>query len=61
MAVRKMALKDSSEKPKLLDENGIRSFIANPKFLTQTPTALPIVEFPLVNFPPASEEPASDF
>ncbi|KAJ6490765.1 P-loop containing nucleoside triphosphate hydrolase protein [Mycena vitilis] len=57
MAVRKMALKDSSEKPKLLDENGIRSFIANPKFLTQTPTALPVVEFPLVNFPPASEEP----
>ncbi|KAJ7154205.1 hypothetical protein C8R46DRAFT_1356943 [Mycena filopes] len=57
MAARRM--QDSAEKlPKnLIDDNlGMRSFIANPKFLTHTPTMLPTVEFPLVKLPPADEE-----
>ncbi|KAF7364001.1 Helicase C-terminal domain-containing protein [Mycena sanguinolenta] len=49
MAARRLALEESSEKiPKIEHESGMRAFIANPKFLTQTPTVLPIIEFPLV-------------
>ncbi|KAJ6531108.1 P-loop containing nucleoside triphosphate hydrolase protein [Mycena capillaripes] len=57
MAARRVALKDSTEKiPDLIYESGMRSFIANPKFLTQTPAALPVVEFPLVKIAPVAEE-----
>ncbi|KAJ6501924.1 P-loop containing nucleoside triphosphate hydrolase protein [Mycena sanguinolenta] len=57
MAARRLALKDSTEKiPKLIYESGMRSFIANPKFLTHTPTVLPVVEFPLVKLAPTEDD-----
>ncbi|KAJ7264890.1 P-loop containing nucleoside triphosphate hydrolase protein [Mycena haematopus] len=57
MAARRIALKDSTEKlPKVINESGMRSFIANPKFLTHTPTALPTVEFSLVKLVPPDRE-----
>ncbi|KAF7337866.1 Helicase C-terminal domain-containing protein [Mycena venus] len=60
MAARRMALKDSTEKiPKLINESGMRAFIANPKFLAQSPTSLPIVEFPLVKLLPLDDEDVS--
>ncbi|KAJ7193843.1 P-loop containing nucleoside triphosphate hydrolase protein [Mycena pura] len=48
MAARRLALRDSEKIPKLLDETGMRAFIANPKFLTHTSDKLPVVDFPLV-------------
>ncbi|KAF8205525.1 P-loop containing nucleoside triphosphate hydrolase protein [Mycena galopus ATCC 62051] len=57
MALRRTALKDSTEKiPKIINEAGMRSFIANPKFITNAPTMLPIVEFPLIKIAPPDEE-----
>ncbi|KAJ7706893.1 P-loop containing nucleoside triphosphate hydrolase protein [Mycena rosella] len=57
MAARRLALKDSQEKiPKLLEENGMRTFIANPKFFTREPTALPTIRVPLVKLAPTVDE-----
>ncbi|KAJ7080414.1 P-loop containing nucleoside triphosphate hydrolase protein [Mycena belliarum] len=59
MAARRLALKDSKEKiPKLLEETGMRTFIANPKFITTEPTNLPTVDVPLVRLAPAVDEDA---
>ncbi|KAJ7436218.1 P-loop containing nucleoside triphosphate hydrolase protein [Mycena latifolia] len=59
MAARKKALKDSKEKiPKLLEENGMRAFIANPKFITCEPTDLPTIQVPLVKLAPTLDEDA---
>ncbi|KAJ7137908.1 P-loop containing nucleoside triphosphate hydrolase protein [Mycena epipterygia] len=60
MAARRLALKDSQEKiPKLIQENGMRAFIANPKFLTHTPTILPTIKVPLVKLAPKVDEDSS--
>ncbi|KAJ7766642.1 P-loop containing nucleoside triphosphate hydrolase protein [Mycena metata] len=63
MAIRRIVLKDSPEKvPKNFidddDNGGMRSFIANPKFITDAPTMLPVVEFPVVKIPPVDQEDA---
>ncbi|KAJ6526270.1 SNF2 family N-terminal domain-containing protein [Mycena vulgaris] len=59
VAARRLALKDSQEKiPSLLKENGMRSFIANPKFLTHEPTILPTLRVPLVKLAPTFDEDA---
>ncbi|KAF8163635.1 hypothetical protein B0H34DRAFT_781279 [Crassisporium funariophilum] len=53
MVARRATLKNSQEKlPKLLEEAGMRHYIANPKFIIQSPVSpLPVVNFPLVNLP----------
>ncbi|KAK7038234.1 helicase C-terminal domain-containing protein [Favolaschia claudopus] len=60
MAGRRLALKNSTEKiPNLLiNESGMRSFIANPKFITYDSESpeLPLVEFPLVKLPPPADD-----
>ncbi|KAK7019510.1 helicase C-terminal domain-containing protein [Favolaschia claudopus] len=58
MAGRRLALKNSTEKiPNLLiNESGMRSFIANPKFITYESSELPVVGFPLVKLPPPSDD-----
>ncbi|KAJ6501926.1 P-loop containing nucleoside triphosphate hydrolase protein [Mycena sanguinolenta] len=57
MAARRLVLEESSEKiPKIEHESGMRAFIANPKFLTHTPTVLPVVEFPLVKLAPPEDD-----
>ncbi|KAJ7029382.1 P-loop containing nucleoside triphosphate hydrolase protein [Mycena alexandri] len=63
MAIRRIDLKDSPEKvPKNFidddDNGGMRSFIANPKFITDAPTILPIVKFPLIKTLPVDKEDA---
>jgi len=56
MVVRRNALKNSQEKlPKLIEEAGMRHYIANPKFITQTPTLIPTIDFPLLDLPQAAE------
>ncbi|KAF9014155.1 hypothetical protein BDQ17DRAFT_1536631 [Cyathus striatus] len=52
MVSRRNALKDSPEKlPKLIEEAGMRHFIANPKFIGDPPKDLPQVSFKLFNIP----------
>ncbi|KAJ3576884.1 hypothetical protein NP233_g125 [Leucocoprinus birnbaumii] len=52
MVERRNLFKGSHDKmPKLIEESGMRHFIANPKFLTHVPERLPQVELPLLRFP----------
>ncbi|KXN91423.1 DNA repair protein rad5 [Leucoagaricus sp. SymC.cos] len=52
MVGRRNMLKSSHGRiPKLIEESGMRHFIANPKFLTHVPERLPKVELPLLHFP----------
>ncbi|KAF9449589.1 hypothetical protein P691DRAFT_702942 [Macrolepiota fuliginosa MF-IS2] len=52
MVERRTLFKGSHDKiPKLIEESGMRHFIANPKFLTHKPERLPTAEFPLIHFP----------
>ncbi|KAF9469380.1 P-loop containing nucleoside triphosphate hydrolase protein [Collybia nuda] len=49
MVNRRNALKDRQEKlPKLIEESGMRHFIANPKFLEQVPERYSVVDVPLL-------------
>ncbi|KAF7295657.1 Helicase C-terminal domain-containing protein [Mycena indigotica] len=51
MAARRKALQDVAQMPKLIEEAGFRSYIANPKFLPETPMEdVPSFEAPLVKF-----------
>ncbi|CAK5265119.1 unnamed protein product [Mycena citricolor] len=53
MARRRAELKAGKGKtPRLIDEVGMRTFIANPKFLTHRPTELVAFDHPLVRIPP---------
>ncbi|KAJ7633078.1 P-loop containing nucleoside triphosphate hydrolase protein [Roridomyces roridus] len=55
MAERRLVLKDKALK--MLQEKGMRDFIANPKFLTHVPTNLPVVDVPFVKLAvPENEE-----
>ncbi|KAK0239544.1 SNF2 family N-terminal domain-containing protein [Armillaria nabsnona] len=57
MVSRRTALQDCPDKlPKLIDESGMRHYIANPRFITERPKYLPSVEFPLFNIP--AQDPA---
>ncbi|KAF7302336.1 Helicase C-terminal domain-containing protein [Mycena chlorophos] len=57
MAARRKALKDAEKMPKLLEEAGFRAFIANPKFLPETPPdAIPHFEVPLVKLAPTASD-----
>ncbi|KAJ6622904.1 hypothetical protein B0H10DRAFT_2011949 [Mycena sp. CBHHK59/15] len=61
IAARRLALKDSQEKqPKLIHDNGMRDFIANPKFLTRTPIDTPTMKVPLIKLPPSEPSMAED-
>ncbi|KAF8197540.1 hypothetical protein BJ912DRAFT_922970 [Pholiota molesta] len=58
MVARRRALKSSQEKlPKLLEEAGMRYYIANPKFITHEPVLTPTNKFPLVDLPPELLQP----
>ncbi|KAJ7073880.1 hypothetical protein C8F01DRAFT_4069 [Mycena amicta] len=49
MAARRRALQDVEKMPKLIEEAGFRAFIANPKFLPETPLdGIPQIDVPLV-------------
>ncbi|KAJ3516660.1 hypothetical protein NLJ89_g1000 [Agrocybe chaxingu] len=53
MVQRRAVLRNSQEKmPKLLEEAGMRHYIANPKFITHPPTVASIIDFPLIQLPP---------
>ncbi|KAF8891332.1 SNF2 family N-terminal domain-containing protein [Infundibulicybe gibba] len=52
MVARRSLLQGSQDKlPKLIEEAGMRHYIANPKFLSHAPTLLSTVDFPLINIP----------
>ncbi|KAF9556010.1 hypothetical protein CPC08DRAFT_711560 [Agrocybe pediades] len=53
MVARKTALKNSQEKlPKVIEEAGMRHYIANPKFIDRELVPTRIEEFPLIQLPP---------
>ncbi|CAA7270930.1 unnamed protein product [Cyclocybe aegerita] len=53
MVQRRAILRNSQEKmPKLLEEAGMRHYIANPKFITHPPTVASNIDFPLIQLPP---------
>jgi len=59
MVARRAFLKKTQEKvPKLIEEAGMRHYIANPKFLNHNPVpSTPIVDFPLIELPPQVVQP----
>jgi hypothetical protein len=58
MVIRRTILKNSQEKlPKVIEEAGMRFYIANPKFITRQPVLTPIDIFPLIDLPPEFAEP----
>ncbi|KAH9484424.1 putative ATP-dependent helicase C23E6.02 [Psilocybe cubensis] len=58
MVARRTILKDSHEKlPKVIEEAGMRHYIANPKFISRPPVLTPINAFPLIHLPPEFDEP----
>ncbi|TFK36351.1 hypothetical protein BDQ12DRAFT_686775 [Crucibulum laeve] len=57
MVKRRNILKSSQDKvPKLLEEAGMRHYIANPTFIESQPTVMPLVDFPLFNLPPSQPQ-----
>ncbi|KAJ7772955.1 SNF2 family N-terminal domain-containing protein [Mycena maculata] len=53
MAARRLELSNETDKlPELIQEKGMRDFIANPKFITHVPTNLPTIKIPLVKLAP---------
>lgn len=59
MVTRRELLKKTQEKlPKLLEEAGMRKYIANPKFMDHVPvSSVPVIDFPLVNLSPQVAQP----
>ncbi|KAF8912126.1 hypothetical protein CPB84DRAFT_1761324 [Gymnopilus junonius] len=58
MVIRRSVLKNSQEKlPKVIEEAGMRYYIANPKFITRPPMLTPIESFPLFHLPPEFTRP----
>ncbi|PPQ86914.1 hypothetical protein CVT25_009800 [Psilocybe cyanescens] len=58
MVARRTILKNSQEKlPKVIEEAGMRHYIANPKFIARPPVLTPIDAFPLIHLPPEFVEP----
>lgn len=58
MVARRNALKDRQEKlPKLIEEAGMRHYIANPKFINYASERVSTVDVPLLKIPPTSHPP----
>ncbi|KIM48685.1 hypothetical protein M413DRAFT_437870 [Hebeloma cylindrosporum] len=58
MVARRTILKNSQEKlPKVIEEAGMRHYIANPKFITRPPTLSTFTTFPLIDLPPEFSRP----
>ncbi|KAF9532907.1 SNF2 family N-terminal domain-containing protein [Crepidotus variabilis] len=52
MVTRRAALRNNQVKlPRLIEEAGMRHYIANPKFITHPPTLTPPLHIPLINLP----------
>ncbi|TFK61006.1 hypothetical protein BDN72DRAFT_850036 [Pluteus cervinus] len=57
MVARREALRSNQGRlPKLTEEAGMRHFIANPKFIEETPTDLPVINVPLIKPPSAQTQ-----
>ncbi|KAL0946491.1 hypothetical protein HGRIS_012709 [Hohenbuehelia grisea] len=57
MVTRRNTLKDTQSRfPKLIEEEGMRWFIAHPKFVTSDPAYLPTVNLPLLQLPDVPPE-----